>query len=453
MPIRGITIRTFARSSTAARVALMALAGFGARSAAAQDPWTVPPAESVLIDQENVSLPPISDASAIGTGSMVPYDGGYSVGDAGSPSDAVMRFENVPSAPGTVAEGMTGTGYGGYEPVGCGAAGCVGQCETCCPGGCPPADSWCGAHHGKDGVCWVGRADALILWRSAPPGRALVDTGLGGVPVLDADTMDSPAAAGPRFSLFRFNRCNGTGVEATYFQAANWRSERPLSAQSQLYALAPPGIYGNDNTYNFDTGYANLGARVKSFELNRHWCKSEHLRFLAGFRWVEWQETFSLSDEFDATPPITDYYETDCINDLYGGQIGLDAWLLSLPWMRLDSVIKAGAYYNNAVQSSMYKSNVLGSTESQSVRVGESPVSCAFVGELGLTGVVPLCSWLDFRFGYFGLWLSGIAQPTQQLSGQVLTQPAGGSEATSGSINADGGVLVQGVSLGLEGRW
>jgi hypothetical protein len=435
-----------ASSSTALGLTLAAVMGM---AVSAQDPWTVPPDESVLMNPEGATLAPMTDPLPTGSGMVVPHDGGYSVGDEGSPSESSMRFEQPPAMQNAVEDFNPDTAYG---PVGCGSLGCGGQCEACCPGACPPAQPWCGVHD-KQGICWVGRADALILWRSAPPDRPLVETGLGGVPVLNADGMDSPAAGGPRFSLFRFNRCNGTGIEATYLQAANWRSERPLSAQSQLYALAPPGIYGNGNTYNFDTGYANLGASVRSFELNRHWCKGEHLRFLAGFRWVEWQENFSLSDEFDATPVISDYYETDCINDLYGGQIGLDMWLLSLPWMRIDSVVKAGAYYNNAVQTSVYRSNVLGTTESQKVRAGESPLNCAFVGELGFTGVVPLCSWLDFRFGYFGLWLSGIAQPTQQLSGQVLTQPAGGTAPTVGSINADGGVLVQGASLGLEARW
>ena len=83
------------------------------------------------------------------------------------------------------------------------------------------------------------------------------------------------------------------------------------------------------------------------------------------------------------------------------------------------------------------------------VAVNESPVSGAFAGELGFTGVMPITRNLDFRFGYFGLWLSGIAQPTQQLSGQQLTPGL----PVVGTINANGGVVVQGVSLGLEGRW
>ena len=121
--------------------------------------------------------------------------------------------------------------------------------------------------------------------------------------------------------------------------------------------------------------------------------------------------------------------------------------------MRLDSLIKAGASCNNGVQSSFFRSNSTGSFVSQGMTINESPMGCAFVGEVGPTGVVPITSCLDFRLGYFGLWLSGLVQPTQQLSSQVLTQTAGGVAPTSGSINANGSTLVQGVSLGLEGRW
>jgi hypothetical protein len=307
--------------------------------------------------------------------------------------------------------------------------------------------------HERGDVCWVGRVDALVAWRNAPPDRPLIDTGLSGVPVLNANGMDSPAAGGPRFSLFRFNTCNGTAWETSYFQLANWRSERPLAAQADLYALAPPGIYGNSNTQNFNTGNVNLGSRLKSLEVNRHWFLNDDIRFLAGFRWVEWEEDFSLSDTFVGTSTIQDFYSTECINSLYGGQIGLDAVLLTLPWMQVDSVIKGGAYYNNAGQNSFYQSDATGPLLSQSVAINQSPVSCSFVGEVGLTGVIPVTTWLDVRVGYSGWWLSGIVQPTQQLSGQVLTHPAGGVEPTSGTISANGGVLVQAATLGLEGRW
>ena len=306
-----------------------------------------------------------------------------------------------------------------------------------------------GALHDKSGACWSGRADALLLWRNAPPDRQIVEGGIDGLSKLNANGMDSTPAAGPRFSLFRTDRC-GDAWEVTWLRAANFRSIRPLPLTNQQYVLSPPGLYGISTFQPFDSGTANLGSRVQSLEFNHHRCHGKHIRWLAGFRWVEWQEQFTLQDTVTTTDPvINDLYQTGCINSMYGGQIGADLYLLSLPWLRVDSVVKAGAYYNNASQASEYTTNDPTFPGTAAVTVGQSPASCAFVGEVGMTGTMPITSNLDIRFGYFGLWLSGIAQPTQQLSGQQLTP----GTAASGTLATNGGVLLQGVSLGLEGRW
>jgi len=329
-----------------------------------------------------------------------------------------------------------GFGFSGGSCSSCSGHGCDHCCRTALIDHC--------GHHKN--ACWIGRVDALILWRNAPPDRPLIGNGLVTGPLLNANGMDSTAAAGPRFSVFRVNNCTGHAIEATYLRAANFRSIRPLSAVSEPYELAAPGIFGNE-LLPFDSGNANLGSRLQSFELNRHHCHGKFLRFLAGFRWIEWQEQFTLQGA--SAGGINDFYQTNCFNDLYGGQIGVDANLLALSWIRFDGLVKAGAYYNNAGQSSQFVTTDPANPGAASVRVGESPLSGAFAGELGFTGVMPITNCIDFRFGYFGLWLSGIAQPTQQLSGQQLTP----GEPVVGSINANGGVVLQGVSLGLEGRW
>ena len=350
------------------------------------------------------------------------------------------------SAP--LGDGFAATPYdAGCTECGEGVCRC-GSCDGECPG---LLQTLCGIHD-KTGACWIGRADALILWRNAPPDRLLVQTGNEfASPVLNANQFDSTAAAGPRVSLIRRDKCSGNAWEATYLRAANFRSQRYLPYSDEFaYALAPPGIYGNNESQPFDEGYLNLGSRLQSFEFNRLIAEGQWLRWLAGFRWVEWQENFSLSDTNYQEPPINDLYETNTINSLYGGQIGAELALLTLPWMRVDSVVKAGAYYNNAVQRSSYTTNEFDPAgQTVAVRFGESPASCGFIGELGLTGVMPITNCLDFRFGYFALWLSGIAQPTQQLSDQQLVP----GDVDSGSLATNGGVLVQGVTLGLEGRW
>jgi hypothetical protein len=340
-------------------------------------------------------------------------------------------------------------------------ASCSDNCTHCGQGGggcsCdgdPPGffQKLCGIHD-KTGACWIGRADALLLWRNPPPGRMLVQSGDEfASPVLNANQLDSTAAAGPRFSLIRRDKCSGNAWEATYLQAGTFRSQRNLPYNDLFpYAVAPPGIFGNNESQPFDSGEVNLGGRLQSFEFNRLLADGPRLRWLAGFRWVEWQESFSLQDTnvaFD--PPINDLYQSDTLNSLYGGQIGAELLVLTLPWLRVDSVVKAGAYYNNAVQRSSYTTDeFILEGETVSIQVGQSPASCGFIGEVGLTGVMPVTNCVDFRFGYFALWLSGIAQPTQQLSGQQLVP----GEDTSGSLATNGGVLVQGLTLGIEGRW
>jgi hypothetical protein len=418
MAVRLYRIRFSGGTVATATIALATLFGItgSPRAEAARQQWGDEPPGSVLVQ----SSPSYGDENVV-----VPHDGTI----LGRSSD----------------DGEAMVGDGGYEDFRFAGAGCCTSCTGAgCNQCCPSAIIDTGCHEKK--ACWIGRVDALILWRNAPPDRPLVDNGLVTGTLLNANGMDSTAAAGPRFSIFRVNNCTGHAIEATYLRAANWRSIRPLAAVSEPYTLAAPGIFGNTGL-PFESANANLGSRLQSFELNRHHCHGKFLRFLAGFRWIEWQEQFSLQST--SAGGISNFAQTNCFNDLYGGQIGVDANLLATSWIRFDSVIKAGAYYNNAVQSSEASTTNPLNPGTATVAVNESPVSGAFAGELGFTGVVPITRNLDVRFGYFGLWLSGIAQPTQQLSGQQLTP----GQPIAGTINANGGVVVQGVSLGLEGRW
>jgi hypothetical protein len=403
--------RILGRTITTSTLAIGALIGsvLGGMAGTARGQWDAEPNGSVLVEG----------------GSLAGHEP-YRMNAIPDSSDGYAVSDNS----GFGAAGMTSGSC-----TGCGGAGC----NECCPSAL--FDTCCDSN--RQG-CWVGRVDAMLLWRNAPPDRPIAESDIPGGS-LNADGLDSTPAAGPRFSLLRVNNCTGHAIEATYFRAANFRSERPLSALSTQYQIAPPGIYGNGQ-FLFNTGNANLGSRIQSFEFNRHHALARNIRFVAGFRWIQWEEEFTLATEGGG---FTDFYQTGCFNDLYGGQIGIDANIFASPWVRLDGFVKAGAYYNNAVQSSVYTTNDPANPGTASVAVGESPASGAFAGDVGLTAVFPITQNIDIRLGYYALWLSGIAQPTQQLSGQSLTP---GSPAV-GSLNVDGGVLVQGTTLGLEGRW
>ena len=308
-------------------------------------------------------------------------------------------------------------------------------CDSCGQMGCNCGSSnhgilgnLCDRQHG----CWVGRFDALILWRNAPQSRPLFTS--GGATALDADQLESDVLAAPRISLFHVNQC-GYSAEFTYIYAGNFYGEQNRA----VTGYADPGIYGITSPDPTEATATLLG-RLQSFEANsRTPVAAGNLQFIAGFRWIQWQEELQIAAIGTGS---TENYLTNCFNDLYGGQIGFDALLYrSNGGIRLEGLIKAGAYYNQAVQHS--------STNTSQLSASGSPASGAFAGEVGLTGVVPIANNWDFRGGYFGLWLESIAQPSRQLSGQRLppASPPGASLSTIGNL------VLQGVSLGIEGRW
>lgn len=309
--------------------------------------------------------------------------------------------------------------------------------QNCTP---PGMLQWMKARHDHGNACWTGRADAVMLWRSAPYSRELVITGPGpvGSPVLNANQLESGMAAGPRIQIFRKNAC-GNAIEFGYLGAWNFQSEKILRGVATT-AFAAADILGNSSS--FQDGDVNLTSHIQTLELNsRTPMGAGNVQFICGVRWLEWAESFSLDTQTPG-PGFTDTWSSRTVNNLYGGQIGIDALLYSNNWLHVESVLKGGAYWNDAISRQIYQQNGVG-TE---VSAYDTPSPAAFVGELGFTGVLPLTSNLDFRFGYLVFWLQGIAQPTRQLSLPV---------STTGDplVLQDGGTVVQGLTLGLEGRW
>jgi len=436
-------------------------------------PYEVSDLPSVVVDSGPTladgqpPLPPEPEnTEEIGLPTPVDVPEGVVVEDAEVPSLTERMQEFIPSALSSSPGMLTFDSAVAVEPDG-----------TIVP--CSTKRSFWDCLHCCEDACWVARFDAIALWRNAPasrplfttlsdytPGNPNVDpivpaTGTIGPVALDANQLVSDPAAAGRLSIARIDEC-GRGFDVGYLWAGNFYSQRSLPYADNGYALAYPGIYGNSWGINpappISSATATLVGSLQSAEFNVReplgWGAN---RFLLGFRWLQWRETFSLTDQFSNPndPAVTgiDSFRTSSLNNLYGGQIGLDSMLWnSGKGFRLEGLVKAGAYYNAAVQSSGY--SYVDTTPAQSpyatITVNHPP-TCSFMGEVGLTGVVPLRKNLDLRCGYVGMWLTNLAQPTRQLSGQYLI-PVGGV-SPSGTLVTNGGVVLQGVSLGLEGRW
>lgn len=318
--------------------------------------------------------------------------------------------------------------------------------------------------------CWTARVDSIVMWRNAPRDRPLFstiipNTALLGPTALNANQLESDPLAAPRVSLFRGDGC-GESVEATYLYAGNFYAQHTLPFVLNGYATSPPGLFGNSwgpspdpaADTSLSSANATLTGNLQSVELNRRTTFGKAgSQFLFGFRWLQWHERLQIFDGFShqPTPPDPavigrDSYLTVCTNNLIGGQIGLDgAVLTTSAGFRVEGLAKAGAYYNAASQSSSFSYVDTGPFEYAREIALRSPGGASFVGEVGLTAVVPLSQRWDLRCGYFGLWVEGLAQPVNQLSKQTLTQV----DPPEGNLDLTGSLVLQGISLGLEGRW
>ncbi|MGI9446878.1 MAG: hypothetical protein ACR2NI_04380, partial [Pirellulales bacterium] len=162
-------------------------------------------------------------------------DNGASVESVLSPSDTLAEpigeGEIKPGSiePSSIHESPTGTLYdsmtfyfngGSCDSTGCNSTTACSICGQHACGNCrswelfqnctPPGMlQWMKARHDHGNACWTGRAEAVMLWRSAPYSRELVITGPGpvGSPILNANQLESGMAAGPRIQLFRKDAC------------------------------------------------------------------------------------------------------------------------------------------------------------------------------------------------------------------------------------------------------
>ena len=293
------------------------------------------------------------------------------------------------------------------------------------------------------GPTWIATVDALMLWQGSIPSRAIFEEQATDTTALNANQLDPAMAAGPRFGLIR-RLGDVNSIEGNYFNVRSLKADGALPAAGGPFALQtlPPftDIQAADVLTN---------AQIQSAELNwRRW-NSQSITWLAGFRWVEWNEQLKTNYAFESDVAAgTGYYDASAGNNLYGGQIGADVQLWNAgKAVRVNAVGKTGVFYN----ASAFQRSAAGFTTTEGTTEQYGPLSgiadqTAFVGELGLNANVSITRWLAWRAGYTLFWLSGVATAADQLK----LADFGAGTAT---INTNGSVLLHGVTTGLEARW
>lgn len=309
-------------------------------------------------------------------------------------------------------------------------------CDAFDPSGAEPCGGPC--HRGcRRAALWAIQAEALVLWRGNFSEQPLFQDALGAV-ALDAGDVRTPAASGPRIGVLRSLGC-GRAIEGNYFNVGGIRGSTITPLEGGPYTaigladLVLPTI---------ETATYTTQGQIKSAELNYRWCQGRRVIWLAGFRWIEWNETGTVDYVPTAdVPDLPGIISSQVGNDLYGGQFGCRLRLWDLGKWQVGAVGKAGGFGNTAFQrtTAVVDGGPLGP-------IGATATDVAFFGEVGVNSTLWINRWLAWRAGYNFFWLEGVATAAQQL-------PLGDVPAGVATISTNGSVFLQGFSTGLEARW
>jgi hypothetical protein len=321
-----------------------------------------------------------------------------------------------------------------------------GQAGPIYPGHHADGEAWCdpceAAWDAAGGDCrrgrrWAIQADALVLWRNNIAGPPLLLDSFGSVG-LDAADVRTAAAAGPRIGVIRNLGC-GRAVEGNWFNVGGIQGGNATDGLGAPYTAI--GLADLPFSDIIAADYTTRG-QIKSAEFNYRWSQGRRVIWLAGFRWIEWNETATVNYEFENPEPFGNgSIQSRVGNDLYGGQFGCRLRLWDLGKWQVSTVGKAGGYGNVAFQ----RTSVNGGVPPQPT-IGAIADDVAFFGEVGVNSTLWLTNWLAWRAGYNFFWLEGVATAAQQL-------PLGSFGSETASINTNGSVFLQGFSTGLEARW
>jgi hypothetical protein len=296
---------------------------------------------------------------------------------------------------------------------------------------------------------WIGQIDALMLWMGNIPSRPLYLDSLTGATALDANQLAPPLSAAPRYAVI-YNRDQCRSIEVNYFSIWGFDAQRqvgPFLDDVGNGALEMNELAGL-NFNNIAAVRAESSAHIQSLEVNLRKVEWEWIRWITGFRWVEWGQDMQLLDAVveDGVVSGGDLLDVATLNNLYGWQWGADAMLWNNGGrVRVNGIGKAGVYYNHqALQRTSYDNFIDPPTV-----VAADKDTVSFFGEAGVTASVAITNWLSWRAGYTLFWINGVATPANQLANTVV-DPAQVPRAT---ISPYGGAFLHGVNTGLEARW
>jgi hypothetical protein len=305
---------------------------------------------------------------------------------------------------------------------------------------CPPAVEPC-CFEGRPCGCWSFRVGSVFLEHSRPSNSPIVTTnGAVGAPTLQGANQLNPSAGwGWDISAIRSNFMGGPrALEVRYFGVYGFNANlgpTPVGATAGMPFLSP--IFVGGAGASLSTSY---GSQLQSFEINSRRWRRDWLQLLVGVRYIDLTET--MNNTFNFGGAVVGTSNVRSFNDLWGVQVGGDAYLWQRGRLSIDSITKLGIYDNNAGNSVVVTQTTGGQFKS-AAGLGQG----AFVAEAGLSANYWLTRNWALRTTYQMLWLDGVALAPEQVRTAAPTMAPGG-----GGTVATNNVFFNGFFLGVECR-
>ncbi len=329
---------------------------------------------------------------------------------------------------------------------------------------------------------WTVSVEAIVLERIGGVNRTLVERVPGSEPfdktlidtgpeAFNSSQFQQGVSAGPKIDLI-YRSDAGYGVELSYFNIFNQSATNATGPDTPAdwLVMKAPGIFWQTQDFPYQAMVWSNTTNLYSAEANGRLALSSHVTVLAGFRWLQLNDTLqgtlspadlaqptwknscnpyncTLNDVAQASlgglagnyPP---FWTTNTANNLYGFQIGVDGKIFELGRFSVNGQIKVGVFDNDAEQSTGV------SLEKVVYQVSATANHAAFVSEAALQLKYHLMDGMALKAGYEVLWLDGVALAPGQIQ-ETLTTPSSVPVHALG-VNCGANVLFQGFTAGLE---
>lgn len=326
---------------------------------------------------------------------------------------------------------------------------------------------------------WTVSAETIVFNRVGTANRTLVERVPGGVsfakipttpgtPALNSTDLNQGFSPGFRL-VVTYHADSKFGLELSFFRVSGWDSSRSIGPDNppNWLVMRAPGFFQTQD-FSYQSMTWDYSTELYNAEFNVRYNLSRRITVLAGFRWLQLNEnlqgTIPPPDrtlpiwKFDPNLNLFDvarienlpgkpaaafppFWNTSTTNNLYGLQIGADGKLFERGRFSIEGLIKVGGYWNRASESTGV------SLEKVVYPTGAKTDRASFVGEAGLQCKYQFAMGLAVKLGYQALWLYGVALAPGQIQKTYETGP---TSVTARGVNADSGVLLHGVTAGLE---